>query len=111
VFLKVVLLALSGNYGKEGAPAFFKQRVRHRKGNVITPEVLEKAQQLLDQGWNRCYVAKELGIKSDTFRKAIYGGRLHEMEDKPARQNLTTKSTRDKIDADSIRLRLIASAS
>jgi transposase len=85
---------------EEGAPAFFKQRAGHRNGKIFSPEVLEKAQQFLNQGWHRCEVAKELGIKSDTFRKAIYDGRLHEMEDKPVSQTITTKSTRDKIDAD-----------
>jgi transposase len=84
----------------EGPSAFFTKRIGHRNGKVFSPEVLEQAQQLLDQGWHRCDAAKELGIKSDTFRKAIYDGRLHEVKDKPVSQNLTTKSTRDKIDAE-----------
>lgn len=81
----------------KGATAFFKDRDGHRGGKVFSPEMLEKAQQLLDQGWNRCDAAKELGIKSDTFRKAIYDGRLQEPEERPAQQ--TTKSARDQEDA------------
>jgi len=84
---------------EEGPPSFFKQRVGHRCGKVFTPEVLEQAQQLLDQGWHRCDVAQKLGIKSDTFRKAIYAGRLHEPKEKPRQQKATTKSARDTVDA------------
>lgn len=83
----------------EGPSAFFKEPTRHRKGHIFTSDVLEQAQQLLDQGWHRCDVARELGIKTDTFRKALYDGRLHESEQHPDQQNTTTKSSRDKDDA------------
>lgn len=83
----------------EGPSAFFKEPTRHRKGHIFTSDVLEQAQQLLDQGWHRCDVARELGIKTDTFRKALYDGRLHVSEQHPDQQNTTTKSSRDKDDA------------
>ena len=63
---------------KEGAEAFFVTRRGRRGGKVLTPEVLEKAQGLLDQGYTRSDVAQELNVKYDTLRKAINDGRLSE---------------------------------
>ena len=81
----------------EGPAAFFRKRTTRRGGTVFTPEVLKQTQQLLDQHFSRGNVAKELGIKPDTLRKAIYDGRLYEPSDAP--QPATTKSARDVADA------------
>jgi hypothetical protein len=43
---------------------------------VLTPAVRQKAQELMQQGQGRNAVAQELGIKSDTLRKAIKAGRI-----------------------------------
>ena len=59
-----------------GSEAFFVQRRGRRGGKVLTCEVLEKAQRLLDQGYTRSDAVQELGVKYDTFRKAINDGRL-----------------------------------
>jgi transposase len=75
-----------------GAEAFFVQR---RGGKVFTSEVLEKAQRLLDQGYFRKDVARELGIKYDTLRKALNDGRLIEPKTTDA---ATTKSSRNVAD-------------
>ena len=80
----------------EGAEAFFDQRRGRRGGTVLTSEVLEKAQRLLDQGYRRREVVKELGVKYDTFRKAINDGRL--VESKPPEASLS-KSSRNVVDA------------
>lgn len=61
-----------------GAEAFFVQRPRGRGGKIFTPLVLEQAQQLLNQRYSRKDAAQDLGIKYDTFRKAINDGRLIE---------------------------------
>ena len=45
---------------------------------VLTPEVLASAQQLLDEGLEPSQVADRLGIKRDTFSKAVRAGRLHQ---------------------------------
>ena len=45
---------------------------------VLTPEVIVKAQGLLDEGYCRGDVCKELKVKYDTLRKAIAAGRLPE---------------------------------
>ena len=79
-----------------GAGGFFSQRRGRRGGKVLTAEVLEKAQRLLDQGYCKADVAMELGVGYDTCRKAIHDGRLVER----ARQELKlTKSERSAVDA------------
>ena len=62
----------------QGPEAFFAKHRARRGGKVFSADVLEQAQRLLDQGYSRSDAAKELGIKYDTFRKAINDGRLVE---------------------------------
>jgi hypothetical protein len=57
--------------------------------------VLEKAQGLLDQGYPRKDAAQELGVKYDTFRKAINDGRLIESR---VTGPVITKSSRNVLD-------------
>jgi transposase len=80
----------------DGAQAFFDQRRGRRGGTVLTTEVLEKAQRLLDQGYTRGDAVKELGVKYDTFRKAINDGRLVESTRTEAG---LSKSSRNVVDA------------
>lgn len=79
-----------------GPEAFFVQRRGRRGGKVLTSEVLEKAQWLLDQGYRRSDAAQELGVNNDTFRKAINDGRLIESAYTEA---AITKSSRNVVDA------------
>jgi len=79
----------------DGVEAFFVQRRGRRGGNVFTSEVLEQAQRFLDQGYTRKDTAQELGIKYDTFRKAINDGRLIESKGSDA---AVTKSSRNEVD-------------
>jgi len=58
-----------------GAAGFFKGRAA-RQPRVLTPAVRQKAEELMQQGHGRNAVAHELGLKSDTLRKAIKAGRL-----------------------------------
>jgi len=88
---------ISLNKLRSGGPeAFFVQRRGRRGGKVLTPEVLEKAQRLLDQGYTRSDAAQELGVNCDTFRKAINDGRLIEPK---YSQAAITKSSRNMVDA------------
>jgi len=80
----------------EGVEGFFKARRGRRSGTVLTPEVLEDAQRLLQQGYARCQIADEVGVSSDTLRKAINDGRL--LEPERQEQTATTKSSRDVVD-------------
>jgi transposase-like protein len=63
-------------YRKHGPKGFYAQR-KTRGPAVLTPPVLEKAQQLLDEGLETPEVAERLGIKRDTLSKAVRAGRLH----------------------------------
>lgn len=84
-------------YREEGPNAFFKQRGQSKKkGTVLTPQVLDQAQILLNEGLSRKDTAQKIDVKTDTLRKAINDGRLQEFE-KPA--TVSVKSTRTEIDA------------
>ena len=64
-------------YREEGIQAFYGPR-RGRGPTVINEEIADQAQQLLHAGASRKDVAEQLGIKYDTFRKAIQQGRIQE---------------------------------
>lgn len=68
-------------YREGGAGAFFKEPKR-RANPVLTTKVVAEAQGMLNEG--RCWqeVADELGIKRNTFSKALRSGRLVEGEKK-----------------------------
>ncbi len=97
-------------YRDGGVGAFYTPRAP-RGASVITPEVAAQAQQLLAAGLSPREVAKELGLKSDTLRKAIQQGRVIRpcpqqpgeptSEKKPGPQPAaaTDKSTRATLDA------------
>ncbi len=80
----------------EGAEGFFKPREGGRGGSVLTAEVVDQAQGLLDQGYSRGALAAKLGVKPDTLRKALKDGRLREGK-RP--KTATSKSSRDVVDA------------
>ena len=85
---------------REGGPeAFFQRKPGGRKGHVLKPQVLEQAQSLLDHGFTRHDVARELGVKLDTLRKAINDGRLRERQGVEAPKAGTDKSSRSAMDA------------
>jgi hypothetical protein len=81
---------------EQGVEAFFEPRKKRCGGKILTPEVLEKAQSLLDQGYPRYQISKELGVKEDTLRKAINDGRLQEQKKS---QPPASKSARNEVDA------------
>ena len=63
-------------YREQGPRGFYAQR-KTRGAAVLTPAVLEQAQQLLDEGLEPPEVADRLAIKRDTLSKAVRAGRLH----------------------------------
>jgi transposase len=63
-------------YREEGPGGFFRKTPPARRPRVLTAEVLEKAQALLDAGQSRPEVAEALGIKEDTLYRAERSGRL-----------------------------------
>ena len=62
-------------YKKLGPEGFFQNRKGHG-GTVLTDQVKANAQELLNLGNSMSEVAEELGINSETLRKAISQGRL-----------------------------------
>ena len=64
-------------YRQAGVASFYKPR-NPRQPRVLTPLVLQRAQELFQQGQEPSAVAQQLGIKSDTLRKALKAGRISE---------------------------------
>ena len=63
-------------FQEEGPQGFYSDK-KTRGTTVLTPDVLEQAQQLLNDGLEPSDVADQLAIKPDTLSKAIRAKRLH----------------------------------
>ena len=63
-------------YREQGPAGFYAPRRGRRGPAVLTPEVVEKLQGLLDAGLAPTLAARELGLKPDTVAKAVRVGRL-----------------------------------
>ena len=44
----------------------------------LTPEVVERAEELLAAGFGKSAVARQLGVKTDTLKKGIAAGRVRD---------------------------------
>jgi len=66
-------------YRDKGPEGFFQPR-RHRSASVLTPEVMQQAQLLLDTGASVPEVSLATGVRGNTLHKAIRAGRLHEFK-------------------------------
>ncbi|MCP3684979.1 MAG: hypothetical protein GY861_20140 [bacterium] len=66
---------------REGGPRAFYKREINRKPRVMTPDVIDTAQALLDETHTVKGVAEKLGLKADTLHKAIREGKLHQNND------------------------------
>ncbi len=64
-------------YREQGPKGFYAQR-KARGPAVLTPPVMQEAQQLFDNGLASPEVADRLGVKHDTLSKAVRAGRLHQ---------------------------------
>lgn len=73
-------------YREQGVQGFYAEK-RTRGAAILTDEVLLQAQQLLSEEQEPCDVADQLGIKHDTFSKAIRAGRLHNNSKKKISQH------------------------
>jgi hypothetical protein len=67
---------------EQGAGGFFRQP-RRRSASVLTPEVRQRAQELLDAGKSVPEVSGEIGVAGNTLHKAIAAGRLHAVKKNP----------------------------
>jgi len=61
---------------EQGTAGFF-QTPRRRSASVLTEEVRQRAQGLLEEGKSVPEVSREVGVKGNTLHKAIRAGRLH----------------------------------
>lgn len=62
-------------YREKGMAGFFEEP-RRRGPAVLTPEVVQTIQELLDSQWSIPDVARKLDLKADTLRKAVKAGKL-----------------------------------
>lgn len=69
-------------YDRQGPGGFYEPR-RTRGAAVLTPLILAKAQELLDQRVEAADVADKLGLKRNTLAKAIRDGRLRKVTSPP----------------------------
>jgi transposase len=69
-------------YRDHGAKGFYESKGRHSSASVLKGEVLERAQQLLDEGQNVPQVSKQLKVFANTLHKAIRAGRLRPAQKK-----------------------------
>jgi len=69
-------------YRDYGAKGFYEPKPRHSSASVLKGEVLERAQQLLDEGPSVPEVAKQLEVLANTIHKAIRAGRLRQPQKK-----------------------------
>ena len=69
-------------YREEGPKSFFVKPQPKQKPRVLTDDVKNKAQELLNDGNSRKEVAEKLHLKVNTLSKAIKAGRLIEKKTK-----------------------------
>ena len=75
-------------YREKGAAGFFEPP-RRRGPAVLTPEVVQKVQEMLDNEYTIPEIASELNLKADTLRKAVSSGRLHKPQKKTPSDRVT----------------------
>lgn len=68
-------------YREKGMAGFFEQP-RRRGPAVLTPDVLNKVQSMLDNEQSLPEIASALDLKIDTLRKAVSAGKLHKPQKK-----------------------------
>ena len=87
---------------ERGPEGFYETRPRRSSASVLKGDVLEQAQQLLDQRQSVPEVAAQLGVLGNTIHKAIRSGRLHASQNNEAvtTTTVTNKSERNQIDGE-----------
>ena len=85
---------------RDRGPAGFFDKPRRRGAGVLTKEVLEKVQDLLDHGMEVSEIAKQLDLKVNTLNKAIRDGRVRKVKKKT--EIGCTKSERSQEDSQAL---------
>jgi hypothetical protein len=73
---KESVIRWSKKYKEKGAKGFFGTKKVTKRGNILTENVLEQVQILLNRGKSLKEIGQTLNIKPDTLQKAIQSGRL-----------------------------------
>ncbi len=68
-------------YREKGIAGFF-EKPKRRGPAVLTPQVLEKVQTMLDAEHSIPEIARKLDLKADTLHKAVRAGKLHKPQKK-----------------------------
>jgi len=68
-------------FREKGAKGFYEKK-KTRGATVLNKEVMDKAQELLSDGYTYKEAAGELGLKANTLDKAIRAGKLISVEKK-----------------------------
>ena len=63
-------------YRQHGAKGFYEIKPRHSSASKLKEEILERAQELLNEGRSVPEVAEEINVLANTIHKAIRAGRL-----------------------------------
>jgi transposase len=84
-------------YRKEGMAGFFQKRVVKRTARVLTPEVMDRAQEMFNEGKSRPEICEALNLKPDTLYRCIYSGRL--VEPVKNSERVVSKSERSALDS------------
>jgi hypothetical protein len=71
-------------YRDSGAKGFYESKPQHSSASVLKGQLLEQAQQLLDEGRSVPEVAAALQVLANTLHKAIRAGRLRASQKKMA---------------------------
>src|SRR3989442_8112238 len=90
-------------YRQHGAKGFYESKPRHSSASKLKGEILERAQQLLDEGESVPEVAEELNVLANTLHKAIRAGTiapaLPSKKSEPVTVEIRNKSERNQIDS------------
>ncbi len=71
-------------YKKEGGREFFQPKTRKGQAHKLTPDKIDKANELLQEGKSNYYVAKKIGVLEGTIRYQIKQGKL---KNSPSKKN------------------------
>jgi len=91
---KISIKRIVKKYNQEGLSVFFEKQVHHRKYSVMTLDILNRAQEMLNKGKTKSEIALKLKIKKDTLSKALRRVNLVELKRKrqSSKENVKTCS-------------------
>lgn len=93
---KTSLHRIVNKYKAKGIAAFYEERKTRKGGIILTKDIKQKVQTMLNNGMSVSDVAEHLEIKYDTIQKAIQDGRLYKGQNQPVSEinSVSTKSSR-----------------